>query len=394
MTDPVNSTRLFVLGILAKSGPMHGHQIRRAAHVDRTDLWSGVKPGALYGALHRMELEGVVSAVRTEQEGKRPARTVYEITPAGTAELDAHLTEALRTVHLPPDPIDLALQNVQDVPEDQVRAYIEDRGGELAVLLSAWHHLRDAALPHLNGFGRLSFRHTELRLLAEMEWHREVLDNMSKALAEEATMYPPAERRSSKRPTPPGRPLPAHPQHGVYPGPIALRRPGHEHVVLDLTEFGRGFHTELFLENAPDIPVCLQCFASPAGPFQGDDQPAVQPFVQRIQGHLVPQLGYQRTVPTKLKVRIDSQLFRVPVLLLEVHEVGLKQPADWHVRQGWTPPELECLADAVRCVFHRAGVEGSRRGLGQLTELQDVELLVTQGENVSCRTGFQDCRIP
>lgn len=176
---------MFVLGTLAKSGPMHGHQIRRAAQVDRTDLWTDVKPGSLYGALHRMELEGVVTAVRTEQEGNRPARTVYAITESGLEELGAHRDEALRTVSLPPDPVDLALQNVQDLPEDQVRAFIEDRYRELELRLSAWDHLREQAEPYLNGFGRLSFRHTKLRLRAEMEWHREVLDNIHKALADE-----------------------------------------------------------------------------------------------------------------------------------------------------------------------------------------------------------------
>lgn len=180
----MNSTRLFVLGALAKSGPMHGHQIRREAQVDRTDLWTDVKPGSLYGALHRMELEGVVTPVRTEQEGNRPARTVYAITAAGLDELDAHRTEALRTVRLPPDPVDLALQNVSDMQEDQVRALIEDRYQALELRLTAWLHLRDVAEPHLNQLGRLSFRHTELRLRAELEWHRELLADLNKALAE------------------------------------------------------------------------------------------------------------------------------------------------------------------------------------------------------------------
>lgn len=41
---------------------MRACQIRRTA---QTELWANVKPGSLYGALHR---------ISTEQEGKRPAR--------------------------------------------------------------------------------------------------------------------------------------------------------------------------------------------------------------------------------------------------------------------------------------------------------------------------------
>ena len=54
----MNPTRLFVLGALARHGPMYGHQIRRDARVDRAELWSEVKPGSLYAALHRLQSGG------------------------------------------------------------------------------------------------------------------------------------------------------------------------------------------------------------------------------------------------------------------------------------------------------------------------------------------------
>src|SRR2546427_13220403 len=116
----MNSTRLFVLGSLARLGPMHGHQIRRAAQVDRTELWTDVKPGSLYGALHRMADEGLIVPVKTEQEGRLPARTIYEITETGRAELEAHRDEALRSTKLSNDPVDLALQNIDDLPPESV----------------------------------------------------------------------------------------------------------------------------------------------------------------------------------------------------------------------------------------------------------------------------------
>jgi hypothetical protein len=39
--------------------------------------------GALYRELRQMEGEGLVDAVRTEQVGRRPARTIYAITQEG-----------------------------------------------------------------------------------------------------------------------------------------------------------------------------------------------------------------------------------------------------------------------------------------------------------------------
>src|ERR1700758_2051249 len=123
----MNSTRLFILGALTRGGPMYGHQIRRAAQVDRTELWTDIKQGSLYGALHRMAAEGVIEVVRTEQEGAMPARTVYAITTAGQAELIALRDQALRQTRLRPDPVDLALQNTQDMSQDELRRVLEDR---------------------------------------------------------------------------------------------------------------------------------------------------------------------------------------------------------------------------------------------------------------------------
>jgi len=171
----MNSTRLFVLGALARGGPMYGHQIRRAAQLDRTELWTDIKQGSLYGALHRMAAEGVIEVVRTEQEGSMPARTVYAITPPGRLELTAIRDQALRETGLRPDPVDLALQNAQDMSEDQLRAVLENRRAAFAVELASWRHLREAAAPQLTGVESMGFGHTLLRLEAELAWHEEAL---------------------------------------------------------------------------------------------------------------------------------------------------------------------------------------------------------------------------
>ena len=131
-TGLVNPTRLFVLAALARHGPMYGHQIRRDARIDRTELWSEVKPGSLYLALHKLETEGLIEPVRTEQQGKMPARTVFAITAEGRRELRALRAEALRDVVLRPDPVDLALAVSADLDEDSLRGFIASRREELS----------------------------------------------------------------------------------------------------------------------------------------------------------------------------------------------------------------------------------------------------------------------
>jgi hypothetical protein len=104
-----------------------------------------------------------------------PARTVYAITTAGRAELIALRDQALRQTRLRPDPVDLALQNTQDMSPDELRRVLEDRRAAIAAEFAGWQHLRETAEPHLTAIEAVGFSHTLLRLEAELAWHDEAL---------------------------------------------------------------------------------------------------------------------------------------------------------------------------------------------------------------------------
>lgn len=179
----MSSVRLFILGSLARSGPMHGHQIRRNAQTDRTELWTDIKVGSLYGALNRMAAEGVIEAVRTERTGNLPARTVYAITDAGRTELSALRAAVLRDTRLRPDPVDLALSYHDDMPDEELLAAVADRRAALDTALRSWQHLLESATPYLSGVEPLGFQHHLIRLKAELDWHDLVLAELPKLLA-------------------------------------------------------------------------------------------------------------------------------------------------------------------------------------------------------------------
>jgi DNA-binding PadR family transcriptional regulator len=176
----MNPTRLFVLGALAKHGPMYGHQLRRNARLDRADLWSDVRPGSLYSALHRLADEGLIEPLRTEQSGNLPARTVYAITAEGLRELKALRGEALTEVGLRPDPVDLALTMSGDLDEDTLRGYVGDRISALSAQAAQFDHEADRAWPERTVADELVAEHTRLRLQAELAWHQLVLDQIGK----------------------------------------------------------------------------------------------------------------------------------------------------------------------------------------------------------------------
>ena len=159
---------------------MYGHQIRRDARMGRADLWSDVRPGSLYGALHRLAAEGLIEPVRTEQSGNLPARTVYAITAEGQRELRTLRAEAFTEVGLRPDPVDLALVMIGDLDGDLLRGYIEDRIRALRSQAAAYAHHGERAWPDQTVADDLVAEHARLRIEAELSWHQLLLDQAGK----------------------------------------------------------------------------------------------------------------------------------------------------------------------------------------------------------------------
>ncbi len=163
-----------VLGLLAAEGPMHGHRIRRTAEMASVDRWGGVSLGALNRELRRMEEEGLVEPVRSEQVGRRPTRTIHAVTEEGRRELVVLRERALRHLEPGPDPVGVALMFAGGDP-DELRELLGFRRRVVATALDrlAAERARSAG----GGSGPLGiavFRRGEHFLAAELAWHEEV----------------------------------------------------------------------------------------------------------------------------------------------------------------------------------------------------------------------------
>jgi DNA-binding PadR family transcriptional regulator len=180
----VSSIRLFILGTLAASGPLHGHQIRQQAQSDRTEQWADVQVGSVYGALKRLASEELIREVRTERVGNRPERTVYEITGEGRRALAAVRDQALRELTRTNDPFDLALAQSRDLPEEVLTGIVANRLAGLRVLESSLRHRAETDDIYLNEAERMIMRHLVERAAAEARWHEEVLSRMPKIAAD------------------------------------------------------------------------------------------------------------------------------------------------------------------------------------------------------------------
>ncbi len=179
----MNLSRLMVLGTLAVHGPRHGHEIRRIAEATDVGEWGGVSVGALYRELRTMEGEGLVQAVRTEQVGRRPARTIYAITDAGQLELAILRERAVRTVRRGPDELGVALTfSGPGMDREELTDWLAARrdavAGNAAQL--ATERGRLIAKGYLDQFAAAMMRRAQLHAETEVRWH----DEFAKILAE------------------------------------------------------------------------------------------------------------------------------------------------------------------------------------------------------------------
>jgi DNA-binding PadR family transcriptional regulator len=179
----MRATHLFALGMLARNGPMHGHQIRRQAELERAEFWGRVKVSSLYAALHRMEEEGLIEAVEQTRSGRFPARTVYAITPEGWRELIVLRDACFRNTSIEPDPLDLALSFSDDVDEQYLRSVIEERLASLRALAESMDRQEQQVRQYLTPFNLAVFSHYKLRVAAEIHWHQEFLEQLPHVLA-------------------------------------------------------------------------------------------------------------------------------------------------------------------------------------------------------------------
>lgn len=172
----MSATRLVVLGAVRVFQPVHGYFVRRQLMAWQVDEWANINPGSVYNALRVLTRDGFLEEVDTGGSGARPARTTYQLTPAGESEFLTLLRAALRTVEIfDPQPLLAALSFMAALPRPEVVDAFEHRIGEIDRLLADAEEHEEPG-PSAGGakpvFGPELQRLATGRLLAEQEWTR------------------------------------------------------------------------------------------------------------------------------------------------------------------------------------------------------------------------------
>jgi DNA-binding PadR family transcriptional regulator len=109
--------------------------------------------GSLYGVVGALERHGLIRSRETTRAGRRPERTVYEITDAGTQEYEDWLAELLSMPERAYLPLEAGLSLMPGLAPDDVARLLEGRAERLRVELrtiDATHEVAgEAGLPEL-----------------------------------------------------------------------------------------------------------------------------------------------------------------------------------------------------------------------------------------------------
>ena len=181
----MSSIRLFILSTFADFGPMHGHMVRNLAEKMKVPLWTDISVGAVYGAMKRLAAEGLLREQRSEREGNRPTRQIYEITDEGRRVLDELRREGLREVQLKPDPFDLALTRMDAKTQKQFPAIIAERLKNLRTMLAERKRTNEEVRAHMGPSKQWAMRHGDYRLEAEIAYLTDLLKDAKAIVSED-----------------------------------------------------------------------------------------------------------------------------------------------------------------------------------------------------------------
>jgi DNA-binding PadR family transcriptional regulator len=170
--------------------PMHPYEVaqtlRRRAKQESVRL----NYGSLYAVVEVLEKRGFIKATGTVREGKRPERTVYEITDDGSREMDDWMTELIGVPAKEYPAFMAGLSFIPSLPPDEALMALRSRADALKVRLAgmrgAMKAAREAGLPRLF---ELENEYEEHQLAAEVTFVSGLIHEISAGTLEGLDMW-------------------------------------------------------------------------------------------------------------------------------------------------------------------------------------------------------------
>jgi DNA-binding PadR family transcriptional regulator len=159
--------------------PMHPYEMKRVIGERRIDDVLNLKRGSLYHAVERLERGGLIEAVETEREGRRPERTVYQLTEQGRDEFDNALRELITDVRYEPPRFMAAVQFLHSIPANDALKLLKLR--ELSLESQVAGH--DAVLhgekwPNFERIHLIEMEYARALAAAELDWVKGIVRDL------------------------------------------------------------------------------------------------------------------------------------------------------------------------------------------------------------------------
>jgi DNA-binding PadR family transcriptional regulator len=129
-----NPLALAVLSCLHER-PMHPYEISTTLRGRGKEQSIKLNYGSLYSVVESLQKHGMISSRETTREGRRPERTVYEITPAGRDEFEDWLAELISTPVHEFSSLEAGLSLMPGLPPDEVARLLDQRADGLRIVL-------------------------------------------------------------------------------------------------------------------------------------------------------------------------------------------------------------------------------------------------------------------
>lgn len=129
-----NALALAVLVCLVEKD-MHPYEITQTLRMRATDQAVRLNFGSLYGVVARLEKRGLIVAVETIREGKRPERTIYSLTDSGRTEMTDWLSDLVAVPAKEYLQFEAALALIGALDPDEVVTLLRNRCQALEMLV-------------------------------------------------------------------------------------------------------------------------------------------------------------------------------------------------------------------------------------------------------------------
>ena len=163
---------------LLRERPMHPYEMQRLIRERKKDEFLDLKRGSLYHAIERLRRAGLIEAVRTSREGRRPERTVYRLTEDGGRELLAWLRELLANPARDPTQFFAGLSFLPLLEPDDVLEQLDTRAGLLEAQVAELDAVLKTMTPRIGRLVLLEVEYARAVRRAELKWVRSLAEEL------------------------------------------------------------------------------------------------------------------------------------------------------------------------------------------------------------------------